>query len=135
MNTQRAYNKRMEKINRLGNKSARRKKYKDIIKELGARQITLDNVSNGEKIPGMIDLMKETGMTMDEYVVLGQYSKAILDRDTRASEFLRDSVGEKPSNVIDINSDDNGLSKMSLEELQAMRAEIKQVLELEKKDE
>lgn len=135
MNTQRAYNKKREKLNMLGNKTARRKKYKDIIKEMGARNITLDNISKGEKIPGMIDLMESTGMTMDEFVVLGQYSKAILDRDTRASEFLRDSAGEKPSNVIDINSDDNGLSKMSLEELQAMRAELQQVLELEKKDE
>lgn len=134
MNTQRAYNKKREKLNMLGNKSARRKKYKDIIKEMGARNITLDNISKGEKIPGMIDLMESTGMTMDEFVVLGQYSKAILDRDTRASEFLRDSAGEKPSNVIDINSDDNGLSKMSLEELQAMRAELQQVLELEKKE-
>ncbi len=134
MNTQRAYNKKREKLNMLGNKTARRKKYKDIIKEMGARNITLDNISKGEKIPGMIDLMESTGMTMDEFVVLGQYSKAILDRDTRASEFLRDSAGEKPSNVIDINSDDNGLSKMSLEELQAMRAELQQVLELEKKE-
>lgn len=125
----------MEKLNRLGNKAARRKKYKEIIKEMGARNITLDNISHGEKIPGMIDLMNETNMTMDEFVILGQYSKAILDRDTRASEFLRDSVGEKPSNVIDINSEDNGLSKMSLEDLQAMRAELQQVLALEKKDE
>ena len=125
----------MEKNNRLGNKTTRRKKYKEIIKEMGVRNISLSNISNGEKIPGMIDLMDKTGMTMDEYVVLGQYSKAILDRDTRASEFLRDSVGEKPTNVIDINNEDNGLSKMSLEELQAMRAELQQVLELEKKDE
>ena len=44
-------------------------------------------------------------------------------------------MGEKPSNVIDINSEDNGLSKMSLEDLQAMRAELQQVLALEKKDE
>lgn len=131
---QKAYNNRMEKQNRLGNKATRRKKYKEIIKEMGTRNITLENINRGEKIPGMIEVMNETGMTMDEFVVLGQYSKAILDRDTRASEFLRDSVGEKPSNVIDINNEDNGLSKMSLEELTAMRAELQELLELEKKD-
>lgn len=132
---QKAYNNRMEKQNRLGNKATRRKKYKEIIKEMGARNITLENINRGEKIPGMIEVMNETGMTMDEFVVLGQYSKAILDRDTRASEFLRDSVGEKPSNVIDINNEDNGLSKMSLEELTAMREDLKQILEMQKKEE
>lgn len=129
MNTQRAYNKRMEKLNLLGTPKQRRKKYKDIVKELGARNITLNDIASDDlngKYLGFLDMMDETGMTMDEAAVLQQYSKAIIDRDTKAVEFLRDTVGEKPSTQLDIKSDDeSGLSKMSLEELIELRDLLK----------
>lgn len=129
MNTQRAYNKRMEKQNLLGTPKQRRKKYREIVKEMGARQITLEDISKDDfngKLPGFLDMMDETGMTMDEAAVLQQYSKAIIDRDTRAVEFLRDTVGEKPSQQLDINSnDESGLSKMSYEELIELRDLLK----------
>lgn len=129
MNTQRAYNKRMEKQNLLGTPKQRRKKYREIVKEMGARQITLEDISKDDfngKLPGFLDMMDETGMTMDEAAVLQQYSKAIIDRDTRAVEFLRDTVGEKPSQQLDINSnDESGLSKMSYDELIELRDLLK----------
>ena len=134
MNTQRAYNKKMEKQNLLGTPKQRRKKYKEIVKEMGARQITLDDISKDDmngKLPGSLDMMDKTGMTMDEAAVLQQYSKAIIDRDTRAVEFLRDTVGEKPSQQLDINStDESGLSKMSYEEL----IELRDLLKSKKED-
>lgn len=129
MNIQRAYNKKMEKQNLLGTPKQRRKKYKEIVKEMGARQITLDDISKDDmngKLPGFLDMMDKTGMTMDEAAILQQYSKAIIDRDTRAVEFLRDTVGEKPSQQLDINStDESGLSKMSYEELIELRDLLK----------
>lgn len=129
MNTQRAYNKKMEKQNILGTPKQRRKKYREIVKEMGARQITLDDISKDDmngKLPGFLDMMDKTGMTMDEAAILQQYSKAIIDRDTRAVEFLRDTVGEKPSQQLDINStDESGLSKMSYEELIELRDLLK----------
>lgn len=134
MNTQRAYNKKMEKQNLLGTPKQRRKKYKEIVKEMGARQITLDDISKDDmngKLPGFLDMMDKTGMTMDEAAILQQYSKAIIDRDTRAVEFLRDTVGEKPSQQLDINStDESGLSKMSYEEL----IELRDLLKSKKED-
>lgn len=128
MNTQRAYNKRMEQLNLNGNKKQRRKKYAHIIKEMGARNITLEDVANGlgDKEKGFLDMMDKTGMTMDETVVLQQYAKAIIHQDTRSAEFLRDTAGEKPSTQIDMNVDENGLSKMSLEELMELRDLLKQ---------
>ena len=129
MNIQRAYNKKMEKQNLLGTPKQRRKKYREIVKEMGARQITLDDISKDDmngKLPGFLDMMDKTGMTMDEAAILQQYSKAIIDRDTRAVEFLRDTVGEKPSQQLDINStDESGLSKMSYEELIELRDLLK----------
>lgn len=134
MNIQRAYNKKMEKQNLLGTPKQRRKKYKEIVKEMGARQITLDDISKDDmngKLPGFLDMMDKTGMTMDEAAILQQYSKAIIDRDTRAVEFLRDTVGEKPSQQLDINStDESGLSKMSYEEL----IELRDLLKSKKED-
>lgn len=121
MKTQRAYNKKMEKQNLIGTPKQRRKKYREIVKEMGVRKITLEDIAKDDfngKLPGFLDMMDETGMTMDEAAILQQYSKAIIDRDTKAVEFLRDTVGEKPSQQLDINSnDEGGLSKMSYEEL------------------
>ena len=124
MNSQRAYNKRMEQLNLQGTKKQRRKKYAHIIKEMGVRNITLEDIANGlgDKEKGFLDMMNKTGMTMDETVVLQQYAKAIIHQDTRSAEFLRDTAGEKPSTQIDLTSDEGGLSKMSLEELKELKA-------------
>lgn len=124
MDTQRKYNKTMESRNLHGTPAKRRKKYAAIVKEMGVRGITLDNIAHDEKQKGFYDMMKECNMTLDEMVVLQQYSKAIIDRDTRSAEFIRDTAGEKPSTQIDLSSDDNGLSKMSLDELKELKAAL-----------
>lgn len=132
MNAQRAYNKKMEQLNLQGTKKARRKKYKAIIEEMGARGITLEDLSNNlnGKDKGFLDMMSKTGMTMDEALVAQQYAKAIIDKDTRAAEFIRDSVGEKPSQQIDVNGEVSGLSAMSLDEL----LELRDLLKKQKED-
>ena len=121
MNKQKAYNKHMESQNLRGTPTARRKKYAAIVKEMGVRGITLSDIAHDEKQQGFYDMMKECNMTLDERVVLQQYSKAIIDRDTRAAEFLRDTAGEKPSTQLEVTGDENGLSKMSLDELRELK--------------
>lgn len=120
----------MERINRTGTPSQKRKKYKTIVKELGARGITMKDISqdnfNGKSM-GFLEMMGESGMTFDEVVVLQQYAKAIINQDTKAAEFLRDSVGDKPSSTVNMNVEEkSGLESMSLEELE----QYKQLLEL-----
>ena len=119
----------MEQLNLQGTKKQRRKKYAHIIKEMGVRNITLEDVANGlgDKEKGFLDMMNKTGMTMDETVVLQQYAKAIIHQDTRSAEFLRDTAGEKPSTQIDLTSDEGGLSKMSLEELKELKALLQEL--------
>lgn len=103
-----------------------RKKYKDIIKELGECQISLDDIASGKKTDGFLYLLDKNGATFDEMVVLQQYSKAIVDRDTKSAEFLRDSAGEKPSTQVDLTTkDESGISKMSLDELKELRDLLK----------
>lgn len=114
-----------------GTKKERRKKYKNIIQDMGVRGITFKDIATGlgAKEKGFAEMVKKNDMTMDEVVVLQQYSKAIIDRDTRAAEFLRDTVGEKPSTQIDMSVEDSGLSKMSLEELLELRDLLKSAKE------
>lgn len=134
----RLYNSLRESLNLKGTKKERRRKYKQIISELGIRNITMEDIAKGlgDKEPGFINMMHETDMTLDEAVVLQQYAKAIINQDTRAAEFLRDSVGEKPSQQLDINStDESGLSKMSYEELIEFRDLLKSKKDLIKKEE
>lgn len=128
MNNQRAYNKRMEKLNLLGTPKQKRKKYREIVKEMGQRNITLTDIASGlgDKEKGFLDMMDKTGMTMDEATILQQYSKAIINQDTKAAEFLRDTAGEKPSTQVDLTTkDESGISKMSLEELIELRDLLK----------
>ena len=131
MNSQKAYNKRMEQINMQGTKKQRRKRYKQIFQELGARNITLEDIAHnlGDKEKGFLNMMDETGMTMDEVVGLQAYSKAIIDRDIRAAEFIRDTAGDKPSTQIEMSSESNGLSQMTLEELRELKAAIEAMKE------
>lgn len=124
----RSYNGLRESLNLKGTKKERRRKYKQIISELGIRNITMEDIATGlgDKEPGFINMMHETDMTLDEAVVLQQYAKAIINQDTRAAEFLRDSVGEKPSQQLDINTtDESGISQMSYEELIELRDLLK----------
>ena len=123
----------MEQLNLQGTKKQRRKKYAQIVKDMGERSITLEDIASGlgDKEKGFLDMMDKNGMTMNEAVVLQQYAKAIINQDTRSAEFLRDTAGEKPSTQIDLTSDEGGLSKMSLEELK----ELKALLQEHKKEE
>ena len=106
--------------------SARRKKYKDIIKEMGECNITLEDISKGQKLGGLSYLLDKSGATLDEYVVLQQYANAIYDRNTKAAEFLRDSAGEKPSTQVEVNGRvESGLASMSTEELIELRDLLK----------
>jgi hypothetical protein len=105
---------------------ARKKTYKNIIKELGECQISLDDIAKGNKTDGFLFLLDKNGATFDEMVVLQQYSKAIIDRDTKSAEFLRDSAGQKPSTQVDLNDGrTSGLASMSDDELKEMLALLK----------
>ena len=118
----------MENAALKGSKSYRRRKYRSIIKELGERNITLDDISRGlgKKEPGFLDLLKSTNATLDDAVILQQYAKAIVDQDTKAATFLRDTAGEAPKQQVEVESVGGGLSEMSLDELLALKKAIEE---------
>jgi len=128
---QRSLNHRLENSNIFGSKKDQRKRYRRIVQEMGARNITLRDLASSEalaqKEPGILDMMRDTEMTMDELVVLQQYSQAIVNQSTKAAEFLRNTAGDAPSTQVELTDNrDNGLSQMSLEELEELRDLLKQ---------
>ena len=131
------YNTIRERIARQGTPTQVKKKMKQIAIELGQRNITLKDIAStdfGGKSRGFIDMMDKTGMTMDDVVMLQAYSKAIIDRDIKAAEFIRDTKGEKPSTTVDMTiGDKSPIEQMSDEELKAYSELLKANIELSKR--
>ena len=131
------YNTLRERIARQGTPTEVRKKMKQIAIELGQRNITLKDIAStdfGGKSRGFIDMMDKTGMTMDDVVMLQAYSKAIIDRDIKAAEFIRDTKGEKPSTTVDMSVHDKSpIEQMSDEELAAYKELLIANVELAKR--
>lgn len=132
------YNAIRERIARQGTPTQVKKKMKQIAIELGQRNITLKDIAStdfGGKSRGFIDMMDKTGMTMDDVVMLQAYSKAIIDRDIKAAEFIRDTKGEKPATTVDMSvSDKSPIEQMSDEELKAYSELLKANIELSKRE-
>lgn len=123
MNKQEMHRARMERINIVGTKAQRRKKYKDILKEIGARNITFSNISNDEKMLGLMDVFDQKEGTMDELAALKIMSIVLsgADRDSlKAFEIVRDTVGEKPSNNVELAITKSPLDGMTTEELREL---------------
>ena len=122
------YNSQRERIARQGTPTTVKKKMKQIAQELGARHITLQDIATQDfngKSRGFIDMMEETEMTLDDVVILQQYAKAIINQDTKAAEFIRDTKGEKPATTVDMSVDNKSpIETMTDKEL----AEYKRLL-------
>lgn len=133
-----SYNAMRERIARQGTPTQIKKKMKQIALEMGQRGITLKDVAStdfGGKSRGFIDMMDETEMTMDEVVILQAYSKAIIDRDIKAAEFLRDTKGEKPATAVDMTmSEKSSIEKMTDEELLAYKELLEANIEINKRE-
>lgn len=133
------YNTMRERIARQGTPTQVKKKMKQIALEMGQRGITLQDVASqdfGGKSRGFIDMMDKTGMTMDEVVILQAYSKAIIDRDIKAAEFIRDTKGEKPATTVDMSVNDKSpIEQMSDDELKAYKELLEANVELAKRGE
>lgn len=121
---QRAYATRMENFNLNGNKKALHKKWKDIATELSDRQITLQDICDPDspKQLGLLELAKTKSMSLGDLTMLRQYSEAIINGSTKAAEFVRDTLGEKPTTQLEIENKTSGLKEMSLEDLMELKS-------------
>jgi hypothetical protein len=67
-----------------------------------------------------LELCKKNNVTLGELIVLRQAFKAIEDGDTRAAEFFRDTMGENPKQVVEVQK--SALSQMTDEEIEEQLA-------------
>ena len=63
-------------------------------------------------------LAESLGLDLDDItyglmVNLAQVNKAIKEKDTRAAEYVRDTIGEKPSNQVEVTKDYEDLSPLA----------------------
>ncbi len=124
-------NTRIENLNFYGNKAQMKRRFKDIIDDLGDRNITLNDVIDptSPKQLGLKEVLRDNQATLNDLVILRQYSKAIVDSDTRAAEFLRDTKGEKPRTDIDITNTRTPISSLSDQDLADLISGLKALKE------
>ena len=63
-----------------------------------------------------MELCKKNSVTLGELIILRQAFRAIEDGDTRAAEFFRDTMGENPKQVLEVQK--SALSQMTDEEIE-----------------
>jgi hypothetical protein len=124
-------NTRLENLNFYGNKAQMKRRFKDIIDDLGDREITLNDIIDptSPKQLGLKEVLRDNQATLNDLVILQQYSKAIVDSDTRAAEFLRDTKGEKPRTDIDITNTRTPISSLSDQDLADLISGLKALKE------
>lgn len=123
---QKALNTRRENLAFFGTKKQQHKKWKNVVKELSDREITLGDIAD-ENSPAQYTLRaiaQENHLTLGELVVLRQYAEAI-HGSTKSAEFLRDTMGEKPSNDVNLTTTQSPLASLSDEELHSLLDSLK----------
>lgn len=118
-------NQELEAKNVLGTKQQLKKRLRNIAIELGNSKIDLNMISEGTKNKEFLDALDSANATYFDAMVMQQMAKAIVDADTKAAEFIRDTAGEKPSMQVDMNDTSKGLSQMSTEEIEQHLAWLK----------
>lgn len=113
----------MEQLNMKGTKAENKKKYSSILRELGARKITFSNILRDEKMNGVLEVFDMFEGTMDELASLKLMSIMLsgADRDSlKAFEIVRDTVGEKPLNNVEVLVKKSPLDDMTTEEIREL---------------
>lgn len=79
--------------------------------------------------PGIKEMLRETGFSLAELMFAQQVWDAAFKGDRQAFETVRDTVGQKPSNDVNINDTTDPVKKMSNDELKERIALLKQLEE------
>lgn len=101
------------------------KKWKIIARELSDLNMSyadLANMSN-EKPALAYAIAQKNKVTTGEMILLRQIYKAIEDGDTRAAEFLRDTMGENPKQIVEVQK--STISQMTDEEIEQALEDLK----------
>ena len=117
--------KTLEIENSIPSKRETHKKWKTIARELSDLNMSYSDLANmsNEKPALAYAIAKKNKVTTGEMILLRQIYKAIEDGDTRAAEFLRDTMGENPKQVVEVQK--STISQMTDEEIEQALEDIK----------
>lgn len=134
MNPEKGRNTMLENFGLYGSKASRTRKWAEIAKDLGERQISLKDVYEGKKAEGVKEVFKDNQVTLAEATIFGQYLKSVYDLDTRAAEFVRDTAGEKPKVQVELEQKTNPFDGISTDELSAWMENVTTFLKTYKEE-
>lgn len=118
----------LERKNLTPSKSSVHRKWKAIAQELSDMNLSLSDIDiiTSSK-PHIAKLLADKhNIGMGEMVLIRQYYKAMEDGDTRAAEFIRDTMGENPKQVVEVQK--STISQMTDEEIQSALEQLKGVI-------
>lgn len=101
-----------------------KKKLKELGKAMLDMGVTWDEVnkyieSSGEKSkPGIAKMIEDSSLTWAEMMMAHQVWDAAIKGDRKAFELVRDTIGEKPSNDVNVNDTTDPIKKLTNEELE-----------------
>lgn len=102
-----------------------KKHWRTLVQEFGERQIKLEDLANADSLPSGVKMMIDDEiMSLSDLVILSQYSKAIIDRDTKAATFLRDTAGYQPPKEVKVEETRAGLASLTEDELHRLLAAL-----------
>ena len=63
---------------------------------------TTINLTEQEKFGLLSQLRKQENITIEEAILMAQITKAVIDKDTAAAAFVRDTSGQKPKDEVEV---------------------------------
>lgn len=107
------------------------RKWKNIAREISDLNLTAKDLDpmQSERPKLAAALAQKNNITIGEMILLRQAYKAIEDGDTRAAEFFRDTMGENPKQVVEVQQ--SALSQMSEEQLEEALSMLQDQLTLD----
>lgn len=120
-------NKYLEEKNNTPTRAQIHRKWKNIAREISNLNLELKDldIMTSDKPRLAAALCDKHNITVGDMILLRQAYKAIEDGDTRAAEFFRDTMGENPKQVVEVQQ--SALSSMSEEELLQKLEELEQI--------
>ena len=94
-------------------KSKRKKKsFKQLLQLICSTPLNLENKTKIKKTADSLGVDLDD-ITYGLMVNLAQVQKAISEKDTRAAEYVRDTLGEKPLNQVEVTNDVEDLTPLA----------------------
>ena len=122
-------NETLERMNNTPTRAQTHRKWKNIAREISDLSLSLKDLDlmQTDKPKLAAALIDKHNITIGDMILIRQAYEAIETGNTRAAEFFRDTMGENPKQVVEVQQ--SALSQMSDEDLLKKLEEVNSILE------